>query len=266
MNSAAPVALRVTAASHRGHVRERNEDALGVQGWTTQRGDGRTVQLRVRAEPSVTCIVADGLGGHAAGHVASRLAAETISGELHGNSSDHVRDSFLAAHERIRAAADASGQTGMGTTAVALCLTADSLVIANVGDSRLYELADGLIRLSHDDNPQLPPERAGAPVHTLTQALGLERTPAVHLDRIQTEVGLRFVLCTDGLTDLFDDGYLSDVCAGSGHDDVLVGQLITAALAAGAPDNVTVAIAEVEQVGAAFLPPTVRTGRAMHPR
>ena len=78
--------------------------------------------LRVAAEPSATCVVADGLGGHAAGHVASRLAAETISGELHGNSSDHVREIFLAAHERIRSAADASAQSGMGTTAVALAL------------------------------------------------------------------------------------------------------------------------------------------------
>lgn len=260
------VALRVTAASHRGHVRERNEDALGVQGWTTQRGDGRPVQLRVPVEPSATCVVADGLGGHTAGHVASRLAAETISGELHGNSSDHVRETFLSAHERIRTAADVSALTGMGTTAVALCLTTDSLVIANVGDSRLYELADGLIRLSHDDSPALPPERAGAPVHALTQALGLEREPDVHLDRLQTEAGLRFVLCTDGLTDLFDDGYLGEVCRGASGDDVIVARLIAAALAAGAPDNVTVAIAEVEEVTATFLPQTVRTGRAMHPR
>jgi serine/threonine protein phosphatase PrpC len=260
------VALRVTAASHRGHVRERNEDALGVQGWTAQRGDGRTVQIRVVAEPSVACVVADGLGGHVAGHIASRLAAETISGELRGNSSDHVREVFLSAHERIRAAASASGQIGMGTTAVALCLTSDSMVIANVGDSRLYELADGLIRLSHDDNPEQPPERSGVPVHTLTQALGLERAPAVHLDRLQTEPGLRFVLCTDGLTDLFSDGYLGEVCARSAQDEVLVTQLIGAALAAGAPDNVTVAVAEVEKVETAFLPPTVRRGRAIHPR
>ena len=266
MSVAAPVALRVTAASHRGHVRERNEDALGVQGWTTQRGDGRPARLRVAADPSVTCVVADGLGGHAAGHVASRLAAETISGELHGNASDHVREIFLAAHERIRAAADASAQSGMGTTAVALALTADSLVIANVGDSRLYELSDGLIRLSHDDKPELPPDRPQVPVHTLTQALGLERAPAVHLDRLQTEVGLRFVLCTDGLTDLFDDADLSEMCSEPGNDDALVGRLIAAALTAGAPDNVTVAIAEVEKVGAPFLAPTINTGRATRPR
>jgi serine/threonine protein phosphatase PrpC len=228
-------------------VRERNEDAVGVQGWTTQRDDGRVVQLRLSTVPSATCVVADGLGGQRAGHIASRLAAELISGEIRENSSQNVQKSFAAAHERIRAAASVSSQIGMGTTAVALSLSDDSIVIANVGDSRAYEIDDSLIALSHDDNPQPPPgvERDG-PVHVLSQALGGQHVPSVHLDRLPTEPGLRFVLCSDGLTDVVDDGQIGHLCQQGGDDVMLVTILIDAALRAGAPDNVTVAVATVE--------------------
>ena len=253
------VVLRVTAASHRGRVRERNEDAVGVQGWTAQRDDGRTVELRVPARPSATCVVADGMGGHRAGHVASRLAVETISGDLGDISTDVVRASFLTAHERIRAAAAASEQHGMGTTAVSLSLADSSLIVANVGDSRLYEIGDGLIPLSRDDSPALPGEEEKTRSHVLTQALGGDSPPVVHLDRLQLEPGLRFILCTDGLTDTMTEESLERLCVEHASGGaMLVQDLIARALQAGAPDNVTVALAEIEIDRQAHAPPPSR--------
>jgi PPM family protein phosphatase len=261
--SGAGTALLVSAGSHRGHRRERNEDAVGVQGWTTQRDDGRVVQLRLSAEPSATCVVADGMGGQRAGHIASRLAAELISGDIAENSSENVFASFARAHERIRAAASVSSQLGMGTTVVALSLAKDSIVVANVGDSRLYEITDGPIVLSHDDNPQPPPGVVHeGPIHVLSQALGAEQAPSVHLDRLPTEDGLRFLLCSDGLTDVVDDTAIERLCAQQRDDAGLVASLIAAALEAGGPDNVTVAVARVAHVtrphGRAQNPPTAR--------
>lgn len=258
-------ALVVSAGSHRGHHRERNEDAVGVQGWTTQRDDGRVVRLHLAAYPSATCVVADGMGGQRAGHIASRLAAELISGDIAENSSENVFASFAAAHERIHAAASVSSQLGMGTTAVALSLSPDSIVVANVGDSRLYEITDGPIVLSHDDNPSPPPGVVHeGPVHVLSQALGGEHPPSVHLDRLPVEENLRFLLCSDGLTDVVGDAEIEQLCARQQDDEALVGSLIAAALQAGGPDNVTVSVARVEHrvrqlTGRASNPPIPRT-------
>lgn len=241
-------AISIAAASHRGAVRLRNQDAAGTLGWLVADGGGVATVGPVSGPVSV--VVADGAGGHPAGDVASRLAvAHILSPSRPVQTADElgslVRSAHVALHERMRS--DPS-TVGMATTVAALVITAHSVLIAHVGDSRVYELHSGGVTLLTDD------DRASAHASMLTQALGgpsLEREPAPHLSRLACEPGLRFLLCTDGVPACVGDSMLERLAAGHADDAELVAGVMGAALAAGAPDNVTVVVARVEEKGGA---------------
>ena len=201
-----------------GHVRSRNEDAL-----------------LARPERGVLA-VADGLGGHPAGDVASLTALTSVdeSGLTVDASEDDLRATAAAAHQAVLDAAAAEpGRTGMGTTLVLATVSDHSATVLHVGDSRAYQLSSdgGLSALTEDHG-----------MHGyLTQALGLDRAVAPDVTRVDCPPGSRLLLCSDGLTNMVDDADLAGLL-GRGSAQEACDALVEAALDAGGIDNVTVVV------------------------
>lgn len=241
--------FRAIAVSHRGMVRDRNEDCVGAAGW---RGAGQECAVEVRpldGAPAVA-VVADGVGGHPGGDVASRtVVAHLLEQAGSVRTAEELAESVTGAGHRLEALMDERPDLrGMASTVAALVLTSEAVLIANVGDSRIYELHGGeLLRLSIDDAPA---ERAGGGV--LTQVLGgYPPASAVHphVSRLQREPGLRFLLCSDGLTDALDEQSVEAIVAERAPDwQAAALALVRGALDRGATDNVTLAIVVIDDV------------------
>jgi protein phosphatase len=204
-------------------------------------------------------MVADGMGGHAAGDRASRMVADAVTAldaaaplpEL----VDRVDDALEAANRDIRAWAEVEldGRT-MGCTLVALVARGDVGVCLWAGDSRLYRLRGGeLLQVSRDHDPfeelvergELTPEEADArgDASVVTRAIGA--APELHLDVLafDTAPGDLFLLCSDGLYRELAGRELQDVLAAGGSVEALADRLLEVALERGARDNVTVLLA-----------------------
>ncbi|MEW2260509.1 PP2C family serine/threonine-protein phosphatase [Streptomyces sp. NPDC047869] len=241
----------VSALSHPGLVRDRNEDSLVAGPWTlcaTVTENPQTLFFPL-GTPLVVA-VADGLGGHPGGHVASALVARRIaSAGAALDCEDAVRDAVDDCNRAIHAAAggDAgSGLATMGTTVAGVVLRPGSLLVFNVGDSRVYAADhEGLRLLSVDDRP--PPDSAWGGTHLVTQCLGgspAYRRVRAHVTARPLSPGDRCLMCTDGLTDPLPDDVLDEVMRE--HDDGRAAfELWKAAITAGGPDNITLAVVRV---------------------
>lgn len=206
-----------------GHVRRRNED-----GWLIREVGG-----------AVLAAVADGMGGHPAGDVASAIAIATIEGQLaHDHaardpSAGRLVDALVLADGAIQAAAaERPDRYRMGTTAIVAYAVPGEVTLAHVGDSRAYLVRGGAaLPLTHDHG------EGGF----LTQALGLGD---VRPDVCLVEVGGRdrLVLCTDGLSGMLDDATIATVATSAGTAQAAADELVACALDAGGYDNVTVVV------------------------
>ena len=258
MNQATPkkqVSLRFAAKTDVGRVRDHNEDNYGI-----------LPEERV-------FVVADGMGGHESGEVASRLAIETLTEfytrtrddeatwpyrELRGISADANRlvCAIRLANQRIyaRSGADA-GQRRMGTTIVAIAAVGDRAILGHAGDSRCYRIRGGrLEQLTRDHSfledmkrayPGMSDEEQRAFPHknVITRALGMRDDVEVEVQEQTLVPGDRLLLCSDGLCGLVDDvGLLS----GAQIPDLqrACDDLVARANAAGGTDNVTVILIE----------------------
>ncbi|MFE2066207.1 PP2C family protein-serine/threonine phosphatase [Streptomyces sp. NPDC059467] len=240
----------VSALSHPGLLRERNEDSLVIGPWTlcaTVTESSQTLVFPL-GTPLVVA-VADGLGGQPGGDVASALVARrmaSIGPALSGE--DAVRDALNACN---RAVYEAGGGEGgdlatMGTTVAGIVVQPDSLTVFNVGDSRVFAAApDGLRQVSVDDSPPL--EQGRHTTHLVTQCLGgtlAYRAVHPHVTTLPLSAGDRYLICTDGLTDPVPQHVLDEVIRE--HDDGRAAfELWKTAIAAGGPDNVTLAVVRV---------------------
>jgi protein phosphatase len=242
VRAVAGLALRCALRSEVGPVRGNNEDA-------------------VFASPRLAA-VADGVGGAAAGEVASRVAIDALAHLDKCRLDRRLEDALAAAvatgNERIGFIAGCRPQlAGMSTTLTAVALGDDGYVLANVGDSRTYLLRDGaLTRLSRDDSyvqmlldsgTIAPDEARRHPQRSLVlEALDGDpkrRPPAV--TAAPARAGDRLLLCSDGLSDYVDDADIAAVLRSGDRADC-AGRLVAMALAAGAKDNVSVVVADVE--------------------
>lgn len=200
-----------------GHVRRRNEDAV-----------------LARPERGVVA-VADGLGGHAAGDVASLTVVRSLDEAplSPASSAQDLIDAATAAHRAVVAAAADPERHGMGSTLVLAVLGGATARILHVGDSRAYLLeADGRLRRLTQDHS----------VHGyLTQALGLDRDLVPDVVEADCSAGSRLLLCTDGLTNMVEDGDIAGLL-GRGDAQEACDALVDTALLAGGVDNVTVAV------------------------
>ncbi|MET9835863.1 protein phosphatase 2C domain-containing protein [Streptomyces sp. NPDC006385] len=244
--------VAVSAISHPGLLRERNEDSLAVGPWTlcaTVTENPQTLIFPL-GTPLVVA-VADGLGGHPGGEVASALVVRRIAALGPALSSEvAVRDALNLCNRAVFKAAggDQAGElAGMGTTVAGVVVRPDALLVFNVGDSRVLAASrDGLRQLSVDDSP---PHPAGRTTSLVTQSLGGSLTYRAVVPHVTSETmapGERYLICSDGLTDPVATDVLEEILRE--HDDGRAAfELWKAAIEAGGPDNITVAVVRVEQ-------------------
>ncbi|MBT3181667.1 MAG: Stp1/IreP family PP2C-type Ser/Thr phosphatase [Deltaproteobacteria bacterium] len=222
--------------------------------------------------------VADGMGGHLGGDIASKLAAETIGEVISSLETDpdmtlqeggisvkpgefqsYLRYAIRLASKRIFEKADGDASLrGMGTTTVALLLRNDKAYIANVGDSRVYRIrGNQILQITKDHSLVAEQMRAGilsekdARVHRfrniITRSVGFQEDVEADVDIRVVREGDRFVLCSDGLSNMIRDDEIRDVIA---NTDVEPGctRLIDIANERGGDDNITVVAVEVVSV------------------
>lgn len=243
-------ALRVTSAVRTdvGRMRDNNEDSFG-EGWLD---DG-----------SLFLMVADGMGGHEAGEVASNLAVRVVRDALVGPSDrdprERLHDGLMAANEAILAEGKATGVKGMGTTAAVLLLRESAAWIAVVGDSRVYHFRHGHRMFRTRDHTRVQAlvdagtlqdheVRTHPEAGMLTRALGHPRmsdgrplVPEVLQAPLHLEDRDALVLSSDGLHDLVDDEEIGQLVANNTADEA-ARALVQLACDRGGHDNVTVAV------------------------
>src|SRR6266481_4238571 len=254
--------LDVAQLTDVGRKREHNEDNMAYV---------IPKDPQVMERKGALFIVADGMGGHAAGEVASEIAVDTVSNVYYQDDSDDVAISLLHAIRRANAsiyqrAAENMLRTGMGTTCVAAVLRGNMAYIANVGDSRAYLIRGSQVRqISQDHSWVAEQVRAGlltedqarthAQRNVITRCLGTQAE--VDIDVFQEELndGDSLVLCSDGLSGLISDEELRRIV-----DQYLpqesVYHLVERANLNGGPDNITAIVVRIHEVGEE--PPGVR--------
>ncbi|MEX2587730.1 MAG: Stp1/IreP family PP2C-type Ser/Thr phosphatase [Actinomycetota bacterium] len=198
--------------------------------------------------------VADGMGGHSAGDVASALAIETVSERIGG--SESLSDAVRAANQEIfRRASQEPELSGMGTTLTAMVAGDTSAQIAHVGDSRAYLLRNGeLTRLTQDhtvvgrlvQQGRIRPEDADRhPQRSyLDRALGVDSDVEVDVYMLDFEPGDRVMLCSDGLFGMVEDDLIASVLTEQSDPQKAAEQLCAAAVKAGGNDNVTTVVVD----------------------
>jgi protein phosphatase len=221
-------------------------------------------------------IVADGMGGHASGEVASRMAVETISGFFkatqeeqqltwpfkmdkgHRYDINRMVTGIKLANLKIHEQAQKDPRChGMGTTVVSALFLDDALVVGHVGDSRLYRLRDGVFEQMTEDHSLLndyikmkhlsPDEIAAFPhKNVIVRALGMKDTVQVDVHVDQPRLGDVYLICSDGLSGMVKDEDLSEMSASEPDLDALCERLITTANKNGGLDNITVVAVRLE--------------------
>jgi PPM family protein phosphatase len=252
----APVRLHVTAFTHVGAVRAGNEDTIAVGNWITSRSMAAPVTTTHEVAAPLICLVADGMGGHAAGDVASRAVAERLSGRA-GEARDEGAIAAVV-HEANRELFGLMSENpvwyGMGTTVAGVVVTPSRVIVFNVGDSRVYRIEAGaLVQLSTDDTPgpKLPDGRTAAYTSSIiSQVLGgygPERPEArtePHVLSEPLEDGARYLICSDGLTDLLNQAAIEELL--DEDDRASAHALFAAAMAQGGDDNVSLILLRLE--------------------
>jgi len=202
--------------------------------------------------------VADGLGGHQAGEVASRIAIETlIERAPKATAPAALAQTIRKANEAIIAAVErGEGRPGMGTTVTAAVVQGTRVLIAHVGDSRAYLLRNShLERLTRDHsvvadmvrNGTLTEEEARHHVNrsVITRALGSDPTVPVDTLEVTAQEGDRFLLCTDGLHGPVRDEKIADILISAPSPRSAADSLVDAAIRAGGPDNITAVVVDI---------------------
>lgn len=227
-----------SAASHQGMVRQNNEDALYPE------SAGESAE-------TVTLMVADGMGGHVAGEIASRIAVDTAV-DIVGGPGDRV---VGANHALLLEVAERPELAGMGTTMTLLEIIDDVARIAHVGDSRAYLLRNGELRQLTEDHTvaaeyvaagRLTPEEAmhHPQRNMITRALGL--TQDLIVDEVEEPIrpGDRFLLCSDGVNSMLTDSQIAEQLSAESPEEAAWG-LVEAANAAGGNDNISAVVIDI---------------------
>ncbi|MFA9443958.1 Stp1/IreP family PP2C-type Ser/Thr phosphatase [Egicoccus sp. AB-alg6-2] len=249
-----------SGGTHVGRVRQGNEDSYLV------------------AESVFA--VADGMGGHLAGEIASAKALEPIEaldGKVFADTDDAdgaLRDAVIEANDTVsRMADDEPRYRGMGTTLTAAMIEGRRLHVAHVGDSRAYLLrGDKFSQLTDDhtlvqhliDEGQITREEAAKhPQRSIiTRAIGVSHEVEVDSMTIDIEPGDQVLLCSDGLTGVLDDDHIAEELRNGDDADTVIERLIEAANARGGPDNITVVILRCDPDAPDEPPPSKRGGAA----
>ncbi len=208
-------------------------------------------------------VVSDGMGGHAAGEVASSIAVETVGERAPGTADDVLLGAAVEAANMavIEAAEQGIGKPGMGCTVTSVLIEKNKMAVAHVGDSRAYVLRQGtLVRVTHDhsyveelvDSGQITADEARThPSRSIiTRALGSDPDYADHFS-LEVNDGDRVILCSDGLSSMISDAEIEALAVSSATPQQAADNLVAAALTAGGADNVTVVVVDVLNDGIA---------------
>jgi serine/threonine protein phosphatase PrpC len=253
--------LKLTAygVTHPGRVRPNNEDALL---WDL---------------PAGLFVVADGMGGHQAGEVASRMAVDTVQSFLEASHGDHdltwpfgfdpnlsmnanrlVTAVRLANRKVYQAGEDKPDFAGMGTTIVVALIEGSTLTFCGVGDSRIYVLSGGALQqITHDDSwvatvlardPEFDRSQLSQhPMrHVLTNVLGARDDTEVEVGERPLRAGEQILLCSDGLYGGLDDAALQILLGGPGGLQELADRLVATSLERGGTDNITAVLVKAD--------------------
>lgn len=241
--------LTVAAFTHRGRVRSVNEDAIAIHKRILT---GNMTEPLVMSALSDSCVVmiADGMGGHAQGAMASRAVLDYLVAAIDrladpATCTEVVEEANQHLFELMHTHQDA---LGMGSTIVGAVLKADQLVTFNVGDSSSYLLSSGqLIQLSHNDVPEHESYRVGLRrSHAITQALGGTSLPVAIEPHISTDpplaLGETLLLCSDGLTDMVNQHVIENILGDARTPVESVRRLAAEAFKAGGRDNLSLIV------------------------
>jgi serine/threonine protein phosphatase PrpC len=232
----------VRAFTDVGLLRKRNEDAVLVAGWQCQTHDGALVTMDFAPALPFVCAVADGMGGHAGGDLASRVALNVVAQVSPGwRSQEDVSSALEVANEQVRAVGAGNELGGLGTTVAGLCFLADELIAFNVGDSRIYSITGGVVeQISIDDSVF---DAAGKPTNIITQSLGQPDPVRPHVLALAPQAG-SYLMCSDGVSGMLSQDEL--VAAVAQHDlDACAAQIIQNTRENGAEDNFSFVIVDV---------------------
>jgi protein phosphatase len=279
---AAPVIVEVVGRTEVGQVREHNEDSYLVtrlESGTRDANDLRHHELGARGTLLCVC---DGMGGAAAGEVASNMAVESLAATMQkehitpppdGVTDDEqtslgrtLREAAREANAQIfKEARQNLARSGMGTTMTAVLLRDTNAVIAQVGDSRAYVWRQGAFtQVTRDqslvnqllESGHITPDQAKFFEHSnvILQALGVQEDVEVQLSRVSLRRGDKILLCSDGLVGVVTDEEIGAVLGAVEDLDDAARMLCELANGAGGPDNITVILAKV--TGEALAEPT----------
>lgn len=237
-----------------GLCREHNEDAYKLP---------EDTDSAILARNGHLYVLADGMGGHDHGEIASALTIESINAEYYATAwslsahnpepmiIDTLSHAILKANHQVIETTD-----GGGTTVVAVVLHGDSLVAMNVGDSRAYLLRDDELRLISRDHSwvsmmvemgKLSPEEAiyDPRRNILYQAIGQGSELEIHIDREKLKVDDTIILCSDGLWSEIDEQVMKEIISQAPSPQAATEKLIESANAAGGSDNITAIVIQV---------------------
>lgn len=207
-------------------------------------------------------IVADGMGGHNAGEVASTLATDAvqkfISHHSQGVPAEIIEAAVQAANDKVLShASSGTCREGMGTTLAVLWILDSTAYIAHVGDSRIYLIRNGIIkRLTYDHSLvqemveqgvlSEPEARKHPQRNILTRAVGRETTALVDVSQIPLESDDKLVLCTDGLSEILTDDQILDLIEIGSTVDATCSRLVNEVAQNGGTDNITAIVVSVD--------------------
>ena len=233
--------MRVGAKTDQGLVRELNEDTFGYKGGLF--------------------VVADGMGGHCAGEVASAIAVETVLaldlGTTASNIATDLSQAVIKANQAILLKAEENPEfLGMGTTIVILQLQEKQAYFTHVGDSRIYHLTAGnlaQLTIDHSLVAELVKNgglsKAEASSHpqrnVLTRALGTKDELELEVNSVAIKPGDKFLLCSDGLTSTVNEKVIAELLAAATDPQEIAAELVTAANQSGGNDNITAIVIEI---------------------
>ena len=260
-----PPLVEINAFTHQGRVREDNEDSITVAGWVSDVALSGPRRSRHELTEPLLVAVADGMGGHAAGEVASRYAIKRLAFESFAGGESDVAVALAEVNaELYQSMMAAPSFRGMGTTVAGLLVTPGRAIWFNLGDSRVYRYCGGklgelgvgdsrvqryqggrLEQLSIDDVPGGP--RTGG----LTQSLGGWHSfapVAPHIGGEDLAVPSRWLVCSDGLTDMLSDAEIERAMAAA--DEEALRALFAQAMAAGGDDNISIIVVSVAAASA----------------
>jgi serine/threonine protein phosphatase PrpC len=230
--------MRVGSKTDKGHVREQNEDAYGFK--------------------ENLFVVADGMGGHQAGEIASAIAVETILATNFTTTIEvELSQAIQKANDSILGEVDQHPElSGMGTTVAVLVVQTEMICLAHVGDSRIYHYAAGhLEQLTQDHSLVAELVKSGeiseneAKHHPqrniLTQALGSKGEIKIEFQTLARNPGDKFLLCSDGLSGMVDEASLAAILKLEQEPQFLAERLVSFANDQGGLDNITVIVVEL---------------------